>query len=673
MRKTVWFVLGALLSTTLISCGKPTGVTFTYDTVNPTPILGDKTNSEAYDYNSVIVNKIEGLRSDFAMGVDASMILKVEESGGVYYNQDGVEQDVFQIMADQGVNFFRVRIWNNPFDKYGNGYGGGDVNTDRAIEMALRAKAAGMNILVDLHYSDFWADPDTQTLPRKWATYDSEELVTAVETFTTEVLSQFKTSGIDVDAIQIGNEINGGMMWPLGKIDWSDPAPGYDYLSRLLKAGIVGAKAVNSEIYTIIHLANGGSKDEFNDFFTAIEARDVPYDIIGASYYPYYHGSLEALQANLDNVAVKFNKPVIIAEMSYGFTNESTAFAANTYSSGMEEAGKFLTSLQGQATAIHDVIEILSKVPNNLGLGIFYWEPAWLPVEGAGWATSVSGLVTVDGLDTWANQGLFSYSGKVLPSFSVFNKVRTSTTNVTEVAERVRTSSIDLTLNMAVNEQMPTTYSVETNLDAIRQMTVEWDAADVAQLDTIGSYTVHGIVMTVYEVVANVTVIENFVVDPGYELQGATDDLLAPWIIDSVTPAGEKVVKLNRKPQDVRTGTSDLNWYFGSEDFSFKVKQTISLGVGTYDLSTYIMAVAPGELAHSELYIYVKLADNTTLTKDMKDEVVGWGTPANYYKEANIPDIVITATQNVEIGIVGAAVAGAWGHVDDWTLVRQQG
>ncbi|MCX5775127.1 MAG: hypothetical protein NTV44_02030, partial [Firmicutes bacterium] len=182
----------------------------------------------------------------------------------------------------------------------------------------------------------------------------------------------------------------------------------------------------------------------------------------------------------------------------------------------------------------------------------------------------------------------------------------------------------------------------------------------------------HGVVMTVYNVVANVTVIENFVVDPGYELQGATDDLLSPWIIDSSTPAGEKVVKLNRKPQDVRTGTSDLNWYFGSADFSFKAKQTISLSAGTYDLSTYIMAVAPSELAHTELYVFIKLADNTILTKDMKDLVVGWGSPANYYIQAEISGIVISATQNVEIGIAGAAVAGAWGHVDDWTLVRQQ-
>lgn len=670
MRKPIPFVVIAILSSTLFGCGKTTGVKFTYGTSGFTPTLGTKTNEEAYDYDSVIVNKIDGLRSDFAMGVDASMVLSVEENGGVYYNEDGVEQDVFQIMADHGVNFFRVRIWNNPFDKYGKGYGGGDVDTERAIVMSKRAKAAGMNVMLDIHYSDFWADPDTQSVPRKWATYTADELVDAVGTYTTSVLNQFKTAGITVDAIQIGNEINGGMLWPTGKIDWADSAPGYDYLARLLKSGIAGAKAVNKNIYTVIHLANGGSKDEFNDFFTAIDARDVTYDIIGASYYPYYHGTLAALQANLDNVATKFKKPVMICEMSYGFTDAANQYAANTYSSQMEDAGKFLTSIQGQATAIHDVVEVLSKVPNNLGLGIFYWEPAWLPVEGAGWANSVSGVVTTDGLDTWANQALFSYSGKVLPSLSAFKLIRSSSTVVTETAIKVRTPSIDLTLNLAVGEQMPTTYSVETNFDAIRQMTVEWNSADVSQLDKVGSYTVHGTVLGTYSVTANVEVIENFVVDPGYELQGATDALLSPWFVDYSTPAGETVCKLNRKPQDVRTGTSDLNWYYGSADFTFKVKQTITLAVGTYELSTYLMAVNPSEIAHSTLYVYIKLSESNILTVDMKNLVKGWGSPENYYVQALISNIVIGSAQDVEIGLVGAGGAGAWGHIDDWTLVR---
>jgi len=668
MKRNLLPLLVLLSLASLTGCGKSSGVQFTYDDVNFTPTLGSKTNTEEYD--DVIVNKIDGLREDFAMGVDASMVLKVEEQGGVYYNADGVEQDVFQIMADHGVNFFRVRIWNNPFNKYGEGFGGGDVNVDRAIEMATRAKAAGMNVMVDLHYSDFWADPDTQTVPTKWAAYTKAELITAVGTFTTATLNQFKNAGIRVDAIQLGNEINNGLLFPSGKIDWSSPAEGYDFVCDVLKSGISAAKAVNKNIYTVIHLANGGSKDEFNDYFAEVESRGVDYDIIGASYYPYYHGTLEELQANLDNVSSKYKKPVIIAEMSYGFTDEANEFAANTYSSQVEDAGKFLTSIQGQATAIHDVIEVLSKVPDNRGLGIFYWEPAWLPVEGAGWATKTSGLVTVDGLDTWANQALFSYTGKVLPSMSVFDKVKNSTDNVTEVAERVRSSSIDLTLNIAADETMPSTYTVETNLDAIRQMEVVWNSADTAQLDTIGSYTVRGTVMGQFSVIANVTVIENFVVDPGYELQGATDALLAPWIIDYSTPADDEVVKLNRKPQDVRTGSSDLNWYHGSEEFTFKVKQTINLEPGTYTLKTYLMAVAPTEIAHSQLDVYIKLSSTNTMTVDMKNAIRGWGSPENYYVPAEITNIVIPTATSVEIGLIGAGLPGAWGHCDDWTLVR---
>ncbi len=661
-------LLTALIVTALTGCGKSEAVTFTYDDVNFTPTVGTKTNAEQYD--DVIVNKIDALREDFAMGVDASMVLKVEEEGGVYYNADGVEQDVFQIMADNGVNFFRVRIWNNPFDKVGEGFGGGDVNTVRAIEMAQRAKDAGMNVLVDLHYSDFWADPDTQKIPTKWATYTREELVSAVGTFTETTLNQFKNAGITVDAIQIGNEINNGLLFPTGRIDWSNPEEGYDFVCDVLKSGIAAAKEVNEDIYTMIHLANGGSKDEFNDYFAEVEARGVDYDIIGASYYPYYHGTLAELQANLDHVSSTYDKPVIIAEMSYGFTNESHAFAANTYSSSMEDAGKFLTSIQGQATAIHDVIEVLSKVPNNMGLGIFYWEPAWLPVEGAGWATTTSGLVTVDGLDTWANQALFSYTGKVLPSLSVFNKVKSSTENVTEVAERVRSSTIDITLNLAADETMPATYGVETNLDAIRQMSVTWNSADLEQLDTIGTYTVRGTVMDQFSVLANVSVIENFVTDPGYELQGATDALIEPWFIEYSTPADDEVVKLNRKPQDVRTGSSDLNWYHGSAEFTFKVKQTITLQPGTYTLKTYLMAVAPTEIAHSRLDVYIKLSPTNTLTVDMKNEVRGWGSAENYYVPAEITNIVISTATSVEIGLIGAGLPGGWGHCDDWTLVR---
>lgn len=655
----------------LAGCNGQTQVKFSYEKVNFTPLIGETTNNEVYDYDDIIVNKIPDLREDFAMGVDASMILKVEEQGGKYFNENGQEQDVYQIMANNGVNFFRVRIWNNPFDKYHNGYGGGDVDTDRAILMAKRAQNAGMNVMVDLHYSDFWADPDTQTMPKAWASKTSEELIEAVEQFTSQVLLKFKNAGVGVQAIQIGNEINNGLLWEKGKIDWSNINISFDYLVKLLKAGIKGAKSVNKNIYTVLHLANGGSKDLFNDYFGEILKRKVDFDIVGASYYPYYHGTLAQLQETLDLVANKFNKPVIVAEMSYGYTNASHPYAANTYSSQMEEAGKFLTSLQGQATAIHDVVEVLSRVPKKLGLGIFYWEPAWLPIQGAGWANVASGLVNSDGLSSWANQALFSYSGKVLPSLQTFKLLKDNSKQIEEKSLRIKNASINVTLNKAAHEVMPKTYSVVTNLDAIRQYPVVWNSSDINQLDEIGSYTVSGLVDNKYPVQANVTVIENFVVDPGYELQGETDKVLPPWIIEYSTPVGSDVVKLNRKPQDVRTGNSDLNWYHGSQNFTFKVKQTITLEQGTYTLRAYLMAIKPSEIPHSRLDVYIKVGNNNPITKDMKNQILGWGTPESFYVEALIDEIVVLSKVDVEIGLIGEAGPGAWGHIDDWTLVRK--
>lgn len=686
MKKRRSLLVGILSVALLAGCGSDSSkdkTYFHYDSKDFEPILGEKVNNETYNYEGIKVNPVMNLRDDFAMGVDGSMIATVEENGGTYFNKDGVEQDVYQIMANNGVNFFRVRLWNNPMTLVGDGYGGGNVNTRKAIAMSKRAQAAGMNIMVDFHYSDFWADPDTQRAPTTWAAMNEAQVVEEVEKFTFETLTQFKNSGVNVSAIQVGNEINNGMIYPFGRIDWSNPKKGFDSVANFLKAGIKGAKAVNKDIYTVIHLANGGAKEEFDVYFSELENRNVDYDMIGVSYYPYYHGTLEALEGNLHNLANKFNKPIMIVEFAYGHTTANHEWAANIYNQNMEESGKYLTSIQGQATALVDVINILANVPNNLGLGLFYWEPAWLPVEGASWATANGQAWSEfgdgmnpsyvsrfsDGKATWSNQGLFSYDGRALPSLQTFNLVRGDQEVVEEKYIKVYEDEISLTLNLAENEQLPTTYSAITDFDAIRQAAVVWNDSEAARLDTIGEYTVTGSVNDEFSVTANVNVIQNFIKDPGYESQGETDELLAPWIIRSSTPSDD-VVKLNRKPQDVRSGTSDLNWYHGSESFSFDVYQIIdNLGEGTYNLTTYIMAVSPGELAHSNLEVYFKVNDEEH-TVQMKDLVIGWGTPANYYIEAKIENVYVSSNANVEIGIRGSAVAGAWGHVDDWSLVE---
>jgi len=687
MKRIKELTLAVFSLSLLTGCGgtnNSSGVKFTYQDVDFTPLIGSATNNETYDYNALKVNPISNIRDDFAMGVDASMVQEIESLGGKYFNSGGQEQDVFQILADNGVNFFRVRLWNNPMNAVGDGYGGGNTDARSAIAMSKRAQAAGLNVLVDFHYSDFWADPDQQRTPTKWMSYDASEVEEAVKSFTKTTLNQFHNAGVKVNAIQVGNEINNGMLYPYGKIDWNDSKAGFDQVADFLKAGIAGAKEVDPDIYTVIHLANGGAKDEFDVYFSALTERKVPYDIIGVSYYPYYHGTLEALKSNLDNLATKFKKPIMIMEMSYGYTTESNAYTANTYNSAMEDAGKYLTSIQGQATAIHDVSEILANVPNNLGLGIFYWEPGWLPIEGAGWATAEgqawaeygdgysSTYVSKfsDGLATWSNQGLFSYTGKVLPSLATFKLMRGTQNTMEETVTRVRSSSIEITLNIAEHEQMPTTYSVETNFDAIRQAPVSWNTIDLAQLEVPGNYVVRGTVNNTYSVSANVNVIENYIRDGGFENQGDTDQLLAPWIIASSTPEEADVVKLNRKPQDVRSGISDLNWYHSSAVFTFDVKQEInSLPSGTYSLKTYIMAVAKSEIAHDYLDVYIEINGVKTLLS-MKDKVIGWGTPENYYILAQIDNISIQEGDQVSIGIQGQGQPGAWGHSDDWSLVK---
>ena len=690
-------ILLGLSTLLLASCGGGTtsasgntsegGKTETYFEYHPTTTktIGDKTNAEAHAYSSLKVNKVEGdLREDFAMGCDVSMVQSVLDAGGVYYNEEGKEQDVFEILRDSGVNFIRLRLWNNPERKVGHhGYGGGNNSYAQDLKMAKRAKAAGLNIMIDFHYSDFWADPDWQQCPKAWQTMDyanpsNAEIPAAIKEFTKTTLDGFAKEGIKVDAIQVGNEINNGICGY--GIDWNNAKTSFDYMASVLKAGIAGAKESNADVKTLIHLANGGNKAEFETFFSAMDERKVDYDIIGASFYPYLAGSLDELQANLDNVAAKTGKPVMVVETSWGYTTAYNPYTANQYGEADEDVGGYLTSEQAQATAVRDIINVLSKVPSKKGLGIFYWEPAWLPVDASvGWATKYGQAyqytgsdVTFsdysDGLASWSNQGLFSYSGKVLSSLKVFSKVRDGYNAVTEASTKIRKTTSEVTLNVAAKETLPATIACETNLDGIRQFPATYAEEDVEKVKNKGTYRINATVDGKYQQAITVNCIENFVVDPGFENQGESDVIKEPWHLGEVTPKGDKVAKLDRK-KDIRSGKTDLNWYHSSSDFSFEVYQDIELPAGTYALSTYVMGIAPNKTPHTLLDVYCKVGANE-LKVDMKDVIDGWGVP-DHYHQALIDDIVVAEKTTVRIGIRGAAKAGAWGHNDDWALVSK--
>lgn len=689
------------------SGGNP-DVYFTYEDINFDDKIGNSKNDEAHAYDSIKVNKLDNeLRQDFAFGVDASMTKVVEDNGGIYFNQKGQEQDVYQILRRSGVNFIRFRLWNNPYNKWDNPYGGGTNDLASDIAMAKRAKAANLNVMIDFHYSDFWADPDTQNIPLSWVSYSQKEIPEQIKEYTTKTLQAFKDEGVTVDAVQIGNEINNGMAG--FAINWNDYEKSFDTMSEMIAKGIEGAKAVFPNTRTVIHLANGGNTAEFENFFLGLNKRNINYDIIGASFYPHLSGSLEDLQTNLNNVSEKANKPVMIAETSWGFTDDyvvktaegkyvtkksgeamaetDTLITENSYSSDDEDVGGYLTSEQAQATALRDITNVLAKVPNNKGLGIFYWEPGWLPVENAGWATAAGKSYKYvgndskrkyyeetegDGKATWSNQGLFSYTGKALASLNTYSYLKEGFNSAEEKSVSARTSIFEgktLTINLAANEKLPTTYKVVTDFDAIRDASVVWEDAAVEAVKTKGLHTgLKGTVDGKYQVSIDVNCIENFIVDPGFENQGEDDSVKDPWKVESVTPEGEKVVKLDRK-KDIRSGKTDLNWFHSSKDFTFTFSQTTkALPAGTYTLRTYIMAVALNKIAHTKLELFYELSDGTkdALSICDADHLAGW---SEGYKECVIANIQVPEGATMKVGMRGAAKAGAWAHNDDWELV----
>lgn len=681
----VSLLIGLFSIQALTGCGNKTSiddfvrpedgsVLFDYEDNDVQDVYGSKTNSETIDYSSLKVNTTaKTLRDDFAYGVDASMVYACEKNGGVYYNEDGKEQDIFQIMHNDGVNFIRLRIWADPEDASGNSYGGGENNLENDLAMAKRAQAADMNILLDFHYSDFWADPDTQYMPKAWQNYGKTDIENAITTYTTSTLQSFKDNGINVDAVQIGNEINNGFLFPYGKLSKSS-STSWDKMARLLGLGIAAAKSVFPSVYSIIHLAEGGDSDVFQTFFQNMEDRNLDYDIVGASYYPYWHGPLSDLQANLDNISSVTGKPVMVMETAWGFTNEANDYSSNIYNSTLEDAGGYVTSVQAQATCIADIANVLSKVPDNMGLGMFYWDADWIPAPGAGWATAegqsyndygndAHASLYTDGLASWTNQALFSYSGKALPSLSTYKYLKDGTRTATEVGYSVRDDEVAYTLNLTEKETLPTTFKVQTNLDALREYDIVWDEDEVAQLTKAGTYTVHGVVNGV-TVTATVTCEQNFVVDPSYEKQ-TSSTVGSPWTVND----GASYVKIASKSEG-RTGTNDLNYYYSGGNYSFDVSQTIT-GVykGTYSFRAYIEGTANTNSA----IFYVKIGE-TTLTCDVSDKLDGWSADASVaFKLASITDIDVPADNtSVTVGIkVKDASTESWGHIDDWSFAAQ--
>lgn len=362
------------------------------------------------------------------LGVDVSTYLEELSLGAKYYDGDA-EIDPLDTFRQNGVDFMRIRLWNDPFDERGEPYLAGNCDIENYIRLATLAKSKGFRLLLDFHYSDFWADPGKQVVPKAWADYSIDELVRAVYEFTKESLAAARDADVLPDMIQVGNEITNGMLWPHGKLEDGQGVRGnYEQFCRLVHAGCCACRSIAPDAKIVLHLERSNNAAVYQEFFGEMQKANIDFDVIGASYYPYWHGTPDELFENLEACRC-FGKDIMIVELGYGFTTLPYSLdgeqkrlvidAERAYVAGFTE--QYPITPDGQAAFVRDFIARAKEQGID---GIFYWEPLWLPGKGICWASEAGqAYIREQGKSTaneWANQCLFDYKGKKLPAFDEY-------------------------------------------------------------------------------------------------------------------------------------------------------------------------------------------------------------------------------------------------------------
>ncbi len=354
-------------------------------------------------------------------GMDISNVWEIEKYGGEYLDH-GKTEDVLKILKGYGINLFRVRLWNDPYDEEGISYGAGSNDLNTCIALFTRAKKLGVDTYLDFHYSDCWADPGKQRVPKAWRNKNREELVNAVYDYTKEVLTALKEKDLLPGIISVGNEITNGLLWPIGK------TPDFASIALLISAGITACREVAPDSKVMIHLDNGGNTEMYRNWFTSyFEQGGKDFDLFGLSYYPFWHGSLSDLKRTMDYLEDTYHKDMIVVETSYVFSMEeyyAYEGLSKETTKGMAlkphlvENLPFEISPKGQCDFIKALSEVISGVKNNRGLGFVYWGGDMIPRKGSSWGTEKAIEYMEEkgpGGNEWANQAVFDYTGEALP------------------------------------------------------------------------------------------------------------------------------------------------------------------------------------------------------------------------------------------------------------------
>ena len=660
-------------------------------------VAGDIGKPELY------VEKVDSLagRDDFILAMDSSELLSVEaarESQGLYFKDfNGERADILDVLKDNGITDIRIRVWNDPYADSAKtqGYGGGNCDVDNAVALSERCKDADLGVIIDFHYSDFWADPGKQEVPKAWKNLSASDRETALYNFTVESLNKIKATGVRVTMVQIGNETTGGIAG-----ETKDENQVFAYMKK-------GAQAVRDTISTAkiaVHYTNAGN----NDYYGRAQKLDkagVDYDVFGTSWYPYYksHGTLSGLTSQLKEIHDKFNKQVMVLETAYAFTRDDYDGCGNT---ALESTTQPLT-VQGMANAVRDVIKAIADL-GDYGLGVAYWGGTWVAASestdaddnralclqyGCGWATSyaysydqsapnptygaTAGGTMVD------NNAFFLSDGSPIEALKVFKYVKGGhTTDLT--ADYLEDSEIYYTVGQGSIE-LPKTVNVVLNNGSAMETSAVWavEPSDlVSYIGKVDTYTIEGTTNFGGTCYCHVWVTnENLLTEGSFEGLKSFGSQSGGYVnvgnmgdwharVNENSGSGNLQLYVSNESQNARMGTNSFHfWDSGKVNFSLYQMADMSKVTenGAYSCSFEIQG---GQGSDVNIYSYIKVTfkngETKLVTGSEIDHFDGWTFWQRTSATVTIEDVSNVASIEVGITVTSNPVGdGPWGNIDN--------
>lgn len=637
--------------------------------------------------SEIHADKVE-LMNDFITGFDVSSYVAIRKSGATFKDYDGnvlTDQGFFDLLKESGVNYVRIRVWVDPTDGNGHTYGGGACDLDVAKTIGTYATNAGMRVLVDFHYSDFWTDPGKQTAPKAWKDLALADKAETLRQYTEDSLQELINAGVDVGMVQVGNETTTGFC---GESNWTN-------MCTLFAAGSQGVQNIeaanDTQIMIAIHFTNPESGN-FSSFAQNLESNGVVYDVFATSYYPYWHGTLANLKSELSKISKNYDKYVMVAETSYARTFEDGDGHENTESEKKKSSDTFPYPLgiQGQVTHVRNVVDTIASIDDNKGIGVFYWEPAWIPVQvydpdaanaaevlaqnkalwerdGSGWATSAASDYDKN-VGTWYggsavdNEAVFDFDGSALESLKVYNMIRGGTTGEDYLVD---VQDTQITCQLGGDVTLPETVTGVYASGNETDVEVTWSEKDISEAvySGTGVYPIDGVAVydgEEFDVICTLTLVaQNYLINPSFE-----DPLDGNWVVSNIarkTSAGGN--------NNIRTGEYNLHfWLADGGDVEFY--QTLTLDQGTYRIGGYGVGTVANEFT-----LYFRIGETEyTKTVNYAEWNTWWDDNDAYLTiKPEITDIEIPEDgTEVTIGVRSTIPAESWGAFEDFYIYKAE-